>query len=223
MLKMFENVVRRVDGSFVITKDGMPYHVPNKGDFSELWARVDVYAKAHPDEVSEEPEEYQPTAEEIAQTEYSTALSESAAILTARSFRQLAQAEEFTPAEFATFAKAGLFPVWTPGAAYVAGNRIVHETVVYEVKQAVTAQAHQPPGGVGMLAVYRPISADPATGDEPDGSPENPIPYIAGMDVFSGKHYSFEDAVYLAKADMIPCHEGWKPGTAGMWQWELVG
>lgn len=162
-----------------------------------------------------------PTPEELARIEYGTALSESDAILTARSFRQLAQTEEFTATEFATFAKAGLFPVWVPGAAYAAGNRIVHEGVVYEVKQPVTAQDHQPPGGAGMLAVYRPISADPQSGEEPDGSLENPHPFISGMDVFNDKYYSFEGAVYLAKADMLPCV--WNPGMAGLWQWELAG
>ena len=109
-----------------------------------------------------------PTPEELAQAEYETALSESSAILTARSFRQMAQAEEFTATEFAVFAKAGLFPAWVPGESYEAGKRIAHEGIVYEVKQPVTAQEHQPPGSAGMLSVYRPISADPQSDDEPD-------------------------------------------------------
>ena len=162
-----------------------------------------------------------PAPDEAAQTEYYAALSESSAILTARSFRQMAQAEEFTATEFAVFAKAGLFPAWAPGESYEAGKRIAHEGIVYEVKQPVTAQAHQPPGSAGMLSVYRPISADPQSGHEPDGSPENPYAFISGMDVFNGKYYSFEGAVYLAKADMIPCV--WAPGTPGLWQWEPVG
>ena len=162
-----------------------------------------------------------PAPEDIARDEYYAALSESEAILTARAHRALVQAEAFTPAEFTVFARAGLFPVWTPGAVYAAGNRIVHEGVAYEAKQPVTAQAHQPPGSAGMLSVYRPISADPQSGQEPDGGRENPIPFINGMDVFNGRHYAFEGAVYLAKADMIPCV--WNPDTPGLWQWELVG
>ncbi len=162
-----------------------------------------------------------PTPEETAQTEYYAALSESSAILTARAQRQLVQAEAFTATEFAVFAKAGLFPVWAPGAQYLAGNRIAHEGVVYEVKQPVTAQEHQPPGSTGMLAVYRPLSVDAESGEEPDGGLENPYAFIYGMDVFNGKYYSFESAKYLAKADMLPCV--WNPGTAGLWQWELVG
>ena len=162
-----------------------------------------------------------PTPEEVAQAEYETALSESTAILTAHAQRQLVQAEAFTATEFAVFAKAGLFPAWVPGESYEAGKRIAHEGIVYEVKQPVTAQEHQPPGSAGMLSVYRPISADPQSDDEQDGSPENPYAFISGMDVFNGKFYSFEGAVYLARADMLPCI--WNPGTPGLWQWELVG
>ena len=161
-----------------------------------------------------------PTEEEIAAQAAIEAASESAAILTAKMQRQLVQAEEFTATEFAVFAKAGLFPAWAPGEAYVTGDRLVHEGVVYEVQQAVTAQAHQAPNSAGMLAVYRPISADPDTGAEPDGSRENPYSYIYGMDVSTSKYYTFEGKLYLAKADMRPCV--WNPWTAGLWQWEVV-
>ena len=169
---------------------------------------------------SEAAELQKPTAEELKAQAAIEAAAESAAILTAKMQRQLVQAEDFTPAEFATFARAGLFPVWTAGESYVTGDRLVHEGVVYEVQQPVTAQAHQPPGSAGMLAIYRPISADPDTGEEPDGSRDNPYSFIHGMDVSTGKYYTFEGKLYLAKADMKPCV--WNPGTAGLWQWELV-
>lgn len=147
-----------------------------------------------------------------------SAVSASNAILTARMHKQLVQAETFTVTEFATFAKAGLFEAWAAGTKYVKGNRLVHEGVVYEVQQAVTAQAHQAPGSTGMLAIYRPISA---SGDTADGSRDKPYAYLNGMDVSTGKYYSFEGKLYLAKSDMKPCV--WNPGTAGMWQWELAG
>ena len=161
-----------------------------------------------------------PTADELEAQAAIEAAAESAAILTAKMQRQLVQAEDFTPAEFATLARAGLFPVWTAGESYVTGDRLVHEGVVYDVQQPVTAQGHQPPGSAGMLAIYRPISADPDTGDTPDGSRDNPYSFISGMDVSTGKYYTFEGKLYLAKADMKPCV--WNPGTAGLWQWELV-
>ena len=161
-----------------------------------------------------------PTADELEAQAAIEAAAESAAILTAKMQRQLVQAEDFTPAEFATLARAELFPVWTAGESYVTGDRLVHEGVVYEVQQPVTAQGHQPPGSAGMLAIYRPISADPDTGDTPDGSRDNPYSFISGMDVFGGSYYAFEGKLYLAKADMKPCV--WNPGTPGLWQWELV-
>ena len=161
-----------------------------------------------------------PTPEETAAQETAAAAAQSSAILTARMQRQLVQAEEFTPAEFATFARAGLFPAWTAGETYATGERLAHAGTAYKVQQPVTAQAHQPPGSAGMLAIYRPISADPDTGAEPDGSLDNPYSFISGMDVSTGKYYTFEGKLYLAKADMKPCV--WNPGTAGLWQWKLV-
>ena len=161
-----------------------------------------------------------PTQEELEARAVTEAAAESKVILTAKMQRQLVQAETFTATEFAVFAKAGLFPAWAPGEAYVTGDRFVHEGVVYEVQQAVTAQAHQTPRSAGMLAVYRPISADPDTGAEPDGSRENPYSFIYGMDVSTSKYYIFEGKLYLAKADMKPCV--WNPETAGLWQWELA-
>lgn len=63
------NIIRRVaDSSYVIEKDGFPYHVPNEGEFAAEWAEVNAYAEAHPDEVTPEypPEPYVPTFEELA-------------------------------------------------------------------------------------------------------------------------------------------------------------
>lgn len=62
----FGNILVREDGSYVIN-DGT-YHVPNEGEFAEMWAQVDEYAKANPDKVTQEVEpepEYVPTQEEI--------------------------------------------------------------------------------------------------------------------------------------------------------------
>ena len=62
----FGNIIVREDGSYVIN-EGM-YHVPNEGEFAEIWAQVDEYAKANPVKVTQEVEpepEYVPTQEEI--------------------------------------------------------------------------------------------------------------------------------------------------------------
>ena len=76
------------------------------------------------------------------------------------------------------------------------------------------ALENQPPDAEGMLAVYRPISEAHA------GTQEDPIPWVYGMDCHTGLYYSHNALMYLCKADMIPCV--WEPGTAGLWQWELV-
>lgn len=141
-------------------------------------------------------------------------------IITAAMQRSAVQTMSFAPAEFAVMAKAKLFDEWQAGETYEAGFRLVHEGVVYEVIQQVTAIETQPPSAEGMLAIYRPLSVDSETGEEPDGTLENPYTYLDGMDVYNGKYYTYNGKLYLAKADMIPCT--WAPGTAGLWQWEEV-
>lgn len=47
-------IARRADGSYVVTRHGLPYHVPNEGVFVPDWAEIDAYAQAHPDIVTEE-------------------------------------------------------------------------------------------------------------------------------------------------------------------------
>lgn len=208
-----ESFAQKFPGIRVITFKGTEKEYKDHiKPFADLW----MAEKARLEEEANRP----PTPEEQAAMELAEAIATSDEILTARMQRQFVQTETFTSAEFATFAKAGLFEAWAAGAKYVKGNRLVHEGVVYEVQQAVTAQAHQAPGSTGMLAVYRPLSVDAGTGAEPDGSREHPYSFINGMDVTNGKYYTFESKLYLAKANMTPCI--WNPGTAGLWQWEVV-
>ena len=61
-------IKRTIDTSYVIEKNGMPYHVPNEGEFASEWAEITAYAELHPDEVTLE-EPYVPTEEEIAEAE----------------------------------------------------------------------------------------------------------------------------------------------------------
>lgn len=98
------------------------------------------------------------------------------------------------------------------------GVCLVHEGQVYRMVQpnAVTPQAHQPPGGDGMLAAYRPIDREHA------GTLADPIPWVYGMDCLEGKYYSYNGKIYRVAVGgtMKPCV--WAPGTAGLWQWEEV-
>ncbi len=89
------------------------------------------------------------------------------------------------------------------------GVCLTHNGQVYRMVQStgVTPKAHQPPGGDGMLAVYRPIDREHA------GTLADPIPWVYGMDCLEGKYYSCEGKRYLAKLDMLPCV--WTPGSAG--------
>ena len=63
---MYGQIIHRVfDDSYVITKNGMPYHVyPYAAEFAEEWDAVFTYAEAHPEMVTEE-KPYVPTLEEL--------------------------------------------------------------------------------------------------------------------------------------------------------------
>ena len=113
-----------------------------------------------------------------------------------------------------------LFLTWAEALA--AGNKLAENTVLrdgsvlYRVVQSggVTPLESQPPHGEGMLAVYRPID------QVHEGTKEDPIPFVYGMDTEEGKYYAYEGITYLCKQDMIPCV--WPPNTPGLWQWEVV-
>ena len=114
---------------------------------------------------------------------------------------------------------ASLFPIWPDGVnedgQYIQNQIVQHEGQLYRIAQpTVTPQDHQTPSSEGMLAVYRPIELSHA------GTLDDPIPWVYGMDCYSGKYYSYNSKVYKCTGDMIPCV--WEPGSAGLWQWELV-
>lgn len=114
---------------------------------------------------------------------------------------------------------ASLFPIWPDGVneegQYIKDQVIQYEGQLYRIAQpTVTPQSHQTPSSEGMLAVYRPIELSHA------GTLEDPIPWVYGMDCYSGKYYSYNSKVYKCTDDMIPCV--WEPGSAGLWQWEEV-
>ena len=113
-----------------------------------------------------------------------------------------------------------LLPCWdellAAGQPIQPGVCLMHNGQCYRQVQSgpVTPQAHQPPGGEGMLAIYRPIER------EHTGALADPIPWVYGMDCYSGKYYAHGGITYLCKSDMLPCV--WEPGSAGLWQWEAV-
>ena len=157
------------------------------------------------------------TPEEQESISYTAAIAVISNILA----RQHVQTASFNSGEFSLFAKAGLFAEWKPDTQYSKGFRLVCDGVVYEVQQDVLSVESQPPFAEGMLAVYRPLSVDPETGEEPDGSREHPFAFLYGMDVTKDSYYTYEGKLWLAKADMPACV--WTPGTEGLWQWEETG
>ena len=58
-------IIRRLDGSWEIVYDGLPYHVPDKPGFEALYTKVTEYAGAHPEQVMDEPAPPAPTEEEL--------------------------------------------------------------------------------------------------------------------------------------------------------------
>lgn len=93
-----------------------------------------------------------------------------------------------------------LFPVWenllAAGKPLTKGTILREGEQLYRVNQeSVTPQAHQPPSGVGMTAVYVPINRSNS------GTLDDPIPAVRGMDYIVGKYYlDPEDSkVYLCK------------------------
>ena len=70
-------IYKREDGSYII--DGGMYHVPNEGEFAELWAQVDAYAKEHLEAVQLVPRDPEPTEEELAAQALEHAKAERAA------------------------------------------------------------------------------------------------------------------------------------------------
>lgn len=105
-------------------------------------------------------------------------------------------------------------PEWSAGTHYEACDVVNHNGQAFKVIQPVDALENQPPDAEGMLAIYRPLMP------EHEGTLDDPIPFVNGMDVCNGKYYSYNGSVYLAKADMMPCT--WAPDTEGLWQWEVV-
>lgn len=50
---VYKNIQKKADGSYVLEKNGMLYHVPNNGEFAEEYEFINKYAEAYPEEVTE--------------------------------------------------------------------------------------------------------------------------------------------------------------------------
>ena len=179
--------------------DGLPNEELSTDDYA---GRVAPFVALWEEEKArlEEEANRPPTDEELAAQAVAEARAQSSSILIARMQADMVQTGAFAAAEFATFARAGLFTDWAAGQTYAKGYRLAHKGIVYEVMQEeVTAIENQPPDAAGMLAVYRPLSVAPETGEEPDGSREHPFTFLYGMDVTKDSYYSYEGKLWLAR------------------------
>ena len=61
---MYEDIKKREDGSYVIIKNNLPYHVPNEGEWKDEWLEIDNYVKTHPEEVTNDIT-YHPSVSEL--------------------------------------------------------------------------------------------------------------------------------------------------------------
>ena len=48
----YNDLVLNLDGSYTFTKNDFPYNCPNSGEWEAEFAKVDAYAKEHPEEVT---------------------------------------------------------------------------------------------------------------------------------------------------------------------------
>lgn len=50
---VYKNIQKKADGSYVLEKNGMAYHIPNNEEFAEEYEFINKYAEAYPEEVTE--------------------------------------------------------------------------------------------------------------------------------------------------------------------------
>ena len=50
---VYKNIQKKADGSYVLEKNGMPYHIPNTDEFAEEYEFINKYAEAYPEEITE--------------------------------------------------------------------------------------------------------------------------------------------------------------------------
>ena len=87
-----------------------------------------------------------------------------------------------------------LFPAWHTDTAYTVGIRVRYGEKLYRCEQAHTSQADWTPDVTPALWAK---VAEPGQGDTPD----NPIPWSWGLEIYTGKYYSQFDVIYVGIRD----------------------
>ena len=78
----YGNIIQRQDGSYIITRNDMPYHVPEGEEFAALFADVRAYAKANPGKVEQEAPPPAPTLAEVRSAKIAAIDAETSAAIT---------------------------------------------------------------------------------------------------------------------------------------------
>ena len=136
-------IYTRPDGSYIINR-GL-YHVPNEGEWTELWAEIDAYAKEHPDIVQPEPqpEPHQDTAEEIIRR-YSDAVQDA--------LDAFAQTRRYDGIMSTCSYANSTDPVFAAEAAYCIRLRDETWRQAYSIMDAVIAGTHPMPTVAELLS-----------------------------------------------------------------------
>lgn len=53
MNKIYKNIQKKEDDSFIVEKDGFPYHIPNNEEFKEEYDLINKYIQDNPDACSD--------------------------------------------------------------------------------------------------------------------------------------------------------------------------
>lgn len=85
-----------------------------------------------------------------------------------------------------------LFPMWGPGLSVSTGQRYQYNGVLYKVQQAHTTQDGWEPNKTPAMWVA-------VEADTNQGTIDNPIPAVRGMEYVYGKYYSDGGKTYLCK------------------------
>ena len=87
-----------------------------------------------------------------------------------------------------------LFPVWQTDTAYTVGMRVRDGGELFKCIQSHTSQADWRPSITPAL--WQKVET-PGQGDTPD----NPIPWSWGLEIYTGKYYSQFDVIYVGIRD----------------------
>lgn len=90
-----------------------------------------------------------------------------------------------------------LHPTWESfiGRSLKTGNRVLYQERLYRVRQDVSTVLENQPPSVSTAALYEEINEENA------GTLDDPIPYNNNMELFAGKYYSQNGAIYKCTRD----------------------